>query len=136
LGGWSQRGAGAEETVRSYRDLKVWKKAIDLVISCYRKTRQFPKFETYGLASQVQRAAVSIPANLAEGHGRDSTKEYLRHISIAYGSLMELETHLLIAQRLKYIEAPDYEQLMESAATIGRMLNALKRSLARRLQSL
>ncbi len=84
-------------TVRSYRDLKVWEKAMDLVVESYRLTQLFPRGETYGLTAQIQRAAVSIPANIAEGHGRDHLGNYLRHLSVANGSLMELETHLLIA---------------------------------------
>ncbi len=76
-----------EKPVKSYRDLIVWQKAMDLVVSCYRASSQFPEIERYGLLSQLRRAAVSIPANIAEGWGRDSSKEYLRYLSIAYGSL-------------------------------------------------
>ena len=70
-------------TNRSYRDLEVWQKALDLVVECYRLSRTFPKAELYGLSSQLQRATVSIPANIAEGHGRSHTREYLKHLSIA-----------------------------------------------------
>jgi len=85
-------------SVQSYRDLQVWQKSMDLVTECYRATQQFPKTEIYGLTSQLQRAAVSVPANIAEGQGRQHTKEFIQHLSIAYGSLAELETHLQIAQ--------------------------------------
>jgi len=79
-------------TVRSYRDLIVWQKAMDLVVQCYNLTKNFPNSELYGLTSQLRRAAVSIPSNIAEGHGRSSTKAYVNHLMIAHGSLMELET--------------------------------------------
>jgi len=87
-------------TVRSYQDLEVWQKAMDLVVMCYQATKNFPKSEVYGLASQLQRAAVSIPANIAEGRERKYSKEFVQHLSIAYSSLAELETHIQIAQRL------------------------------------
>ena len=92
--------------MNSYRELKVWQLGMQLAKDVYLLTQQFPKHEVYGLSSQVQRAAVSIPANLAEGHAKDSTKEFLRHISIAQGSLAEMETHLLLAESLNYVE-PD-----------------------------
>ncbi len=79
--------------IKSYRDLLIWLKAMDLVVDCYRFVSVLPKNETYGLISQTQRAAISIPANIAEGHGREHLGDYLRHLSIANGSLMELETH-------------------------------------------
>ncbi len=121
----------SEMTVKSYRDLEVWKKAMDLVVECYRLTDHLPKSEVYGLASQIQRAAVSIPANIAEGHGRDHLGDYLRHLSVANGSLMELETHLLIASRLSYVRVSDVEPVMARAAELGRMLAGLSRSLKR-----
>jgi four helix bundle protein len=92
--------------LRSYRDLEVWRKAMDFVTECYTLTRDFPKSETYGLTSQLQRAAVSVPANIAEGQGRQHTAEFIQHLSIAYGSLMEAETHIQIAQRLGYVDKP------------------------------
>jgi four helix bundle protein len=120
-------------TVRSYRDLDVWQKGMDLVVDCYNIANQFPKSEVYGLASQLQRAAVSVPANIAEGHGRSHTKEFLNHLSIAYGSLMEVETHLQIAARLRYIDGSSLEKLLEKSGVIGRMLNGLIQSLNRKL---
>lgn len=115
--------------VRSYRDLECWQRAMDLVVECYRVTREFPKHEIYGLSSQLQRAAVSIPANIAEGNGRQHTPEYIQHVSIAYGSLSELETHIQIAQRLEYLTPATAEKLMQRCGEVGRLLNGLLRSL-------
>ncbi len=118
--------------ITSYRDLKVWQKAIDLVASAYRATADFPKREVYGLASQLQRSAVSVPANIAEGHGRDHLGDYLHHLSVAYGSLMELETHFIIGGRLGYLADADLQSLLKDTDEIGRMLSSLKRSLRER----
>ena len=114
---------------RSYRDLEVWQKAMDLVLECYRITQHFPKNEMYGLASQLQRAAVSVPANIAEGQGRQHTQEFIQYLSIVYGSLAELEIHIQIAQRLDYITTVQTEQLLARTGEVGRMLNGLLRSL-------
>jgi four helix bundle protein len=119
--------------IKSYRDLDVWQKAMGLVVECYQIAEQFPEIETYGLISQLQRAAVSIPANIAEGHGRSHTKEFLNHLSIAYGSLMEVETHLQIAARLNYLDNSSLQGLLNKSAEIGRMLNGLMQSLNRNL---
>jgi four helix bundle protein len=100
--------------IRSHRDLLVWQRAMDLVEHCYRATTHLPKSEVYGLSSQLQRAAVSVPANIAEGHGRKSTRAYLHHLSIAYGSLAELETHIEIACRLKYL-VPEHSHELSAA---------------------
>ena len=115
--------------IRSYQDLEVWQKAMDLVEDCYRLTREFPDSEIYGLSSQLQRSAVSIPANIAEGRERGRTKEFLHHLSIPYGSLAELETHALIVRRLGYVNEENLRQFMDKAAEIGRMLNGLRGSL-------
>ncbi len=115
--------------VKSYRDLLVRQKAVDLVVRCYELTKQFPKSETYGLAGQMQRAAVSIPANIAEGHGREHIGDYLRHLSIANGSLMELETHIAIAQRLDYVMAADADSLLKECGELSRMLSGLTKRL-------
>ena len=111
--------------IKSYRDLKVWQKAVDLAVECYRLTGRFPRSEMYGLTSQVQRSAVSIPANIAEGHGREHLGDYLHHLSTANGSLMELETHLLIAVRLTYLRSDDLKPVFLQTAEVGRMLNGL-----------
>ena len=96
--------------VHSYRDLQVWQKATDLVVECYRLSKLLPTTERYGLAGQIQRAAISIPANIAEGHGREHLGDYLHHLSVANGSLMELETHLLITNRLGYLQESELAQ--------------------------
>jgi four helix bundle protein len=112
-----------------YQDLIAWSKAVDLVEGVYRATRDWPKDELYGLTNQVRRAAVSVPANVAEGQGRNGPKEFLHHLSIANGSLYEVETHLVIAQRLGYIDKATCGALMDQAAEVGRLLHGLMRSL-------
>lgn len=119
--------------IKSYRDLEVWQKAMDLAVDCYKLTEKFPTDEKYGLCSQLQRAAASIPANIAEGHSRHHTKEFLQFVSVAKGSLAELETHLILANRLAYIEGNGLEVMLEKTSTLGRMLNGLQRSLRRRV---
>jgi len=116
-------------SIKSYRDLEVWQKAMDLVVTCYEMTKGFPKNETYGLSSQLQRAAVSIPANIAEGRQRRHRKEFLQHLSIAYGSLAELETHIQIVQRLGYSDDNQTKELLGQTGEIGRMLNGLRRAI-------
>lgn len=119
-------------TVRSYRDLEVWQKAMDLVVSCYQLTREFPKNEIYGLDGQLQRAAVSIPANIAEGRQRQHSKEFLQFLSFASGSLAELETHIQIAGRLNYVHEVQLKELLDKTAEIGRMLNGLRKSIGKK----
>jgi four helix bundle protein len=110
---------------------------MDLVVLSYKLSKQLPATETYGLASQIQRAAVSIPANIAEGHSRDHPGDYLHHLSIANGSLRELETHLLLTCRLSYVEQEDAEPALATASEIGRMLAGLgKRLRGRRATAL
>ena len=113
-----------------YRDLLVWQRAMDAVIRIYELTRQFPSHEKFGLASQLQRAAVSVPANIAEGHGRKATAVFINHLSIAYGSLMEVETHIQIAERLGYIIHSTATALLSDLDELGRMLTGLKNSLS------
>jgi four helix bundle protein len=120
---------------RSYRDLRVWQRAIDLVVETYRLTGMLPKREVYGLASQMQRAAVSIAANIAEGNGRSHRGEYLQHLSIARGSLTELETHLVVAGRLGLLTATDAARAVSMAGQVGAMLTAMQRSLGKRFQA-
>ncbi|NES20973.1 MAG: four helix bundle protein [Symploca sp. SIO3E6] len=122
--------------VRSYRDLKVWNRAMDLVIMCYQLTSKLPKTEVYGLTSQLQRAAVSIPSNIAEGKGREHLGEYIHHLSIANGSLKELETHLLIIERLSYLENSELNPVLELAEEIGKMLSTLIKTLKERKKSI
>ncbi len=115
----------------SYRDLEVWQKAMDLVVECYHITKDFPKREIYGLTSQLQRAAISIPSNIAEGRERQHTKEFIQHISIAYASLAELETHIQIAERLDYLTNNKAKQLLVRTSELGKMLNGLRKSLSK-----
>jgi four helix bundle protein len=120
--------------IRNYRDLLVWQKSMEIVTAIYQTTARFPKHEIYGLCSQAQRAAVSIPANIAEGHDRESTKEYLRHVAIALGSLAELETLLSIAARLGYLRPEADESLQKECQSLGRMLRNLQRALRARVR--
>ncbi len=115
--------------VKSYRDLKVWNRAMDLVILCYQLTSKLPKTEIYGLSRQIQRAAISIPANIAEGKGRLHLGDYIHHLSMANGSLKELETHLLITGRLSYLKNSDLQPVLELSDEIGKMLNILMKKL-------
>jgi four helix bundle protein len=117
--------------VRNYSELIAWQKAMDLVEVIYAATRQFPKEELYGLTSQVRRAAVSIPSNIAEGQGRKSINEFLHHLSIAYGSLREVETQILIAGRLTYQSQEEINHILELSAEVGRLINGLYQSLTR-----
>lgn len=106
-----------------HKDLEVWKKSIDTVIEIYRLSDAFPKLEIYGLTSQLRRAAVSIPSNIAEGAARGSDKEFLYFLNIASGSLAEVETQIIIAKRLGYVTTE--EQILESVKTIRKMLAGL-----------
>jgi four helix bundle protein len=112
-----------------YRDLKVWQAAMQLAEDVYRLTAQFPKHETYGLASQLQRSAVSLPSNIAEGHGRNSHKEFNHFLGIALGSLAELETQLILAQHLNYLTEEAISPALQNADKIGKMLKGLQKSL-------
>ncbi len=117
--------------VKSYQELETWQVAMKLVAEVYRVTKDFPREEIYGLTNQLRRAAVSVPSNIAEGQGRDSTKEFLHHLAIARGSLYEAETQLLIAKQLEYLKQPDADSLSAMIASIGRLINGLARSLQR-----
>lgn len=117
--------------VLNYRELIVWQRAMDLVEGVYRIGGDWPHTETYGFINQVRRACVSVPANIAEGQGRVSAKEFLHHLSFAHGSLREVETHLLIAVRLRFCALTEAEPLMEQAAEVGRLLRGSMRSLPR-----
>lgn len=117
-------------TVQSYKDLIVWQRAMELVTDVYRVTKAFPKEELYGLTNQVRRAAVSIPSNIAEGQARKGTAEFRNFLSIARGSLAEVETQLLIARNLNYLDQTTLDQLMSTHSEIGKMLNSLIQKLA------
>jgi len=114
---------------RSYKDLLVWQRAMNLVTNVYNLIKTFPKEEIYGLSGQLRRAIVSVPSNIAEGQGRDSVKEFIHYLSISYGSLMEVETQLQIAANLGYLKQVEVDKLLEQTAEVGRLLNGLSRSL-------
>ena len=120
-------------TVRHYRELEVWQLAMDLAVECYSATKAFPSDERFGLISQIRRAASSIPANIAEGQGRSHTKEFLQHLSIAKGSLTELETHLLLSQRIGFLDESKLDPLLATADRISRMISGLRKALEKRL---
>lgn len=111
--------------VAGYQDLLVWQRSMDLVENVYRLTGGMPSSEQYGLISQMRRAAVSVPSNIAEGYGRQATGEYRHHLSIGRGSLLELETHVLLCVRLKYLKAEETESVLKDIAEISRMLATL-----------
>jgi four helix bundle protein len=115
--------------VRNYQELIVWQKAMDLVVEVYTISKAFPKEEIYALTSQLRRAAVSVPSNRAEGQGRRTTADFLRHLSISYGSLREVETQTLIAARLRYLDERRCQEVLKVAAEVGRLLNGLISSL-------
>ena len=120
-------------TLKSYRDLEVWTKSIELAEAVYRLSAKFPTAEKFGLTSQIRRAAVSVAANIAEGAERDGTREFLQFLGIASGSLAETETFLILAEKLKLATTQEVNPLLDQAATVGRMLNGLKRSLHSKL---
>ena len=118
-----------EQKSRSYRDLDVWKLSIDFVKEVYQLTSGFPKIETYGLTSQIRKAAVSIPANIAEGQGRNSSKEFRQFLAIAIGSLAEVETELIIAKEINYLGPDKLDFRLAKLDRIRKMLKALSNSL-------
>ena len=118
-------------SINSFRDLRVWQIGMDLVEIVYELTGRFPPHETYGLGSQMRRAAVSIPSNIAEGHTRQHRNEYLNHLSIAQASLAELDTQLEIALRLKYFSEKDTGQIREAVDSLGKQLHTLRSALSK-----
>ena len=122
-------------TIQSYRDLRVWENSMQLAKQCCFLTREFPREEIYGMTSQIRRAAASIPANIAEGSGRESTGDYVRFLRIAQGSLKELETHLILSTEVGLTRSENTELLLRTADEIGRMLRSLIRSLESKRES-
>ena len=118
-------------SIRSFRDLRVWQVGMDLVEEVYRATSRFPRHEFYGLASQLQRAAVSIPSNIAEGHARWHLREYLHFLSVAQASIAELETQVEIARRLQYLQAEEADHVLKLSSSLGRQLHTLRNALTR-----
>lgn len=119
-----------ETQIRSFRDLNVWQKGIDLVKKIYKETKDFPKEEIYGLTSQLRRAAVSIPSNIAEGHIRQHRAEFKQFLSVALGSLAELETQIVISRELEYITTEASQNLIEQVSSLGKMIRGLMKKLA------
>ena len=116
--------------IKSYQELEVWQRGMELAEMAYSMTRTLPKEELFGMTSQIRRAAASIPANIAEGWGRSSTGEFLQFLRIAQGSMRELETHLLLSVRVGLLTNEAIQPAMEIAGLLGRQLLALQRSLA------
>ena len=115
--------------INSYQDLEVWTRAIELAVSSYQLSQRWPAHEKFGLTSQIRRASVSIAANIAEGHGRAYRKDFVRHLSIARGSLKEVETHLIIGQRLGYLESSELDLILATTQVLGRKLTTLRKRL-------
>ena len=120
--------------VQSFRDLRVWQSGMELVVGVYKLTRALPESEVHGLSSQLQRAAVSVPANIAEGHTRRNLREYLHFLSIARSSLAEVETYLELVPLLSYAPMEQTQPLLDLSASVSRQLIALRDSLSTRLQ--
>jgi four helix bundle protein len=121
----SEQQGVKRNAISHYRQLIGWQRAVDLVLACYQLADRLPVTERYGLAAQLRRAAVSVPANIAEGHGRGSAADYARCLTIARGSLMEVETHLIVAERLRYFGMEDLNNALHLSGEVGRILNGL-----------
>lgn len=119
--------------VGSYQELTAWQKSMELVATVYTTTRSWPKEELYGLTSQVRRAVVSVASNITEGQGRNAPREFLHHLRIAHGSLCEVETQLLVAQRLDYLNADTAKPLLADIAEVARLINGLIRHITGKL---
>ena len=117
---------------KAYRQLDVWQRSVDLVEVIYQITKQMPADERFAMTSQLKRSATSVPANIAEGWGRASDGDYLRHLSIARGSLMELETHLIVAVRLKLLDRDDAAAAWQIMQEVGKMLTRLHQSIRKK----
>jgi len=111
--------------VSSYKDLLIWQRSMDLVERIYKITSKLPTTEQWGLTSQMRRSAISVPSNVAEGYGRQATGEYRHHLSIGRGSLLEVETQVLLCQRLGYLENEEINSLLDEINQIGKMLSSL-----------
>src|SRR5208283_3877947 len=120
-----------EMSVRHYQELIVWQKAMDLVLLVYGATSGFPQKEVFGLTNQLRRAAVSIPSNIAEGQGRKTTRDFVHYLSISNGSLQELETQVILASRLNYIDEVQQTEILDRSAEFGRLINGLTKSLTK-----
>ena len=119
--------------IQTFKDLIVWQKAIALSVACYHLTTGFPRDEVYGMTSQIRRAAVSVAANIAEGHGREHTKSFVQFLRIAQGSAKELETHLIIAEQVALASSDKIMPVIAAVDEVGRMLRSLIRSLQNKI---
>ena len=119
-------------SINSYKDLLIWQAAIDIAVACYEATKSLPPRELYGLTGQIRRAAASIPANIAEGYGRESRASFIQFLRIAQGSLKELETHLILATKLDLLLVDVSDALLSRTGELGRMLRGMIRSLQRK----
>jgi four helix bundle protein len=122
-----------KDPIQDYRDLSVWQLGMDLAVEVYQLTKGFPNDEKFGLTSQLRRATASVPANIAEGHSRASTKEYLRHLSIALGSIAEVTTFLELAKRVGYVDCKRLDSLLDQFRHERRMLRGLQASLRKHI---
>lgn len=120
----------AMAAINSHRDLVAWQRGMDLVVRVYGLTKNWPRDELYGLTAQARRAAVSVPANIAEGYGRSGRASYIYFLKVAQGSLKELETHIEIAERIGFVTTDQCRELLAEAVTVGKLLNGLIRSLS------
>lgn len=126
-------GTGGQDKTRSYRELIVWQRAMGLVTRVDKLTNQLPREERFGLASQIQRAAISVPANIAEGQARELPKPFLSHLSIARGSLAELDTLLEVAVQLEYLREPDIAATSNSIVEVRRLIRGLSQKVKTQL---
>ena len=121
-----------DQEITTYQDLRVWQEAMSLAESCYRLALSFPKDEMFGLISQIRRSAASVPANIAEGHGRENTQSFIQFLRISQGSLKELETHMLLSERVGIVTQTEIDPPLEQCCATGKMLRALIRALQER----
>jgi len=120
-----------EKDIKSFRDLMIWQRGINLVKEVYKETNNFPKEELYGLTNQIRRSAISIPSNISEGHIRQHRAEFRQYLSIALGSLAELETQILIARELNYIPNENSDNLIDQMGTLGKIIRGLMKKLTK-----
>ena len=118
-----------KDNIKSYKDLRVWQEAMELVASIYQVAKSFPETEKFGMVQQICRAGVSVPANIAEGHGSSHRKVFLNHLSIARGSLMEVETYIQLAEKLGFAESDELKPVQNQLEQVSRLLSGLIRSL-------
>jgi four helix bundle protein len=123
----------SDRAINSYRDPQVWQDGMALAAICYQLTKHLPREELFAMSSQIRRSASSIPANVAEGHGRENTQSFIQYLRIAQGSLKELETHLLLSQRVGLLNEKQLHEPMEQCAVLGKRIRSLIRSLQQRV---